>query len=206
MTHSPNLALRGELIRAQLALCFPDGLLEGFASLVEANHRRCGLGSVPNLIATQLSDVPMPQYAHDLVAATRNAIWMRRVCWILILAIAGLSWFVSKWFLVGLVVLLPYERICASLQHNGFVVLATVLLCLEVLVNDFAGWGSAYPECRSVAVDVLKADPERPRTVWLDFYLPRRQNMAAADLRKFRASERRGGESLISPIALIANQ
>ena len=56
--------------------------------------------------------------------------------------------------------------------------LAAMLLSLEILVSDFAGWGSAYPTAWEAARRAFGPDDDAPME-WLDYYLPRRAELEA---------------------------
>jgi hypothetical protein len=54
----------------------------------------------------------------------------------------------------------------------------------DILVADFAGWGTAHPDARKAASDAL--GPDRGTNLkWLDYYLPRRTELGANDLARF---------------------
>ena len=80
------------------------------------------------------------------------------------------------------------ERWFAASERRQYMFLATILLSLEVLVNDFAGWGGAYPSERAQALELLQDANTTPRTIWLDYYLPRRSNLDATMIRGFGPS------------------
>ncbi len=63
---------------------------------------------------------------------------------------------------------------------------AAMLLAAEMLVIDFAGWGTAYPRSRESAVQALGFTPDSAsRLEWLDYYLPQRDELAADVVKAF---------------------
>jgi hypothetical protein len=61
-----------------------------------------------------------------------------------------------------------------------------MLLGAEMLTSDFAGWGTAYPDARHAAVEALGSSPDgAPIVEWLDYYLPRREQIGADLLMAF---------------------
>ncbi|HKQ87664.1 MAG TPA: hypothetical protein VJS43_12955 [Candidatus Acidoferrales bacterium] len=68
----------------------------------------------------------------------------------------------------------------ASIARNpkkalrGYVLIMTVMLSLEVLASDFAGWGRRFPMAKRKASAVLNEYLPTARTRLLDYYLPHR--------------------------------
>ncbi len=60
---------------------------------------------------------------------------------------------------------------CAKRANDSFALIATIVVSLEILARDFAGWGKRYPAARREATDMLISYPERPRTWFMDKYL-----------------------------------
>ena len=66
----------------------------------------------------------------------------------------------------------------ASIARNpkkalrGYVLIMTVMLSLEVLASDFAGWGRRFPMAKRKATAVVNKYLPSTRTRLLDYYLP----------------------------------
>jgi hypothetical protein len=60
---------------------------------------------------------------------------------------------------------------CAKRANDSFVLIATVIVALEVLARDFAGWGKRFPAAKREAEGMLIDFPLRPRTWFMDKYL-----------------------------------
>ena len=59
----------------------------------------------------------------------------------------------------------------AKQANQGYVLIATVLLSLELLANDFAGWGKRFPFAKLRADSILREHLPNARTWLMDFYL-----------------------------------
>jgi hypothetical protein len=59
----------------------------------------------------------------------------------------------------------------AKRANDSFLFIATVIVALEVLARDFAGWGTRFPRAKRGAERIL-SDVPLPRRTWLiDLYL-----------------------------------
>jgi hypothetical protein len=69
----------------------------------------------------------------------------------------------------------------AKKSNEGFAQIATTLLSLEILANNFAGWGSIYPRAAFAARSILKQHTPLSRTPLTESYLysPRYLSSAA---------------------------
>jgi hypothetical protein len=59
----------------------------------------------------------------------------------------------------------------AKRANEGFLLIATVIVSVEVLARDFAGWGKRFPQARSKAEAFLIDFPQRERSWFMDHYL-----------------------------------
>lgn len=59
----------------------------------------------------------------------------------------------------------------AKRANEGFVLIATVILSLEVLASDYAGWGRRFPFAKRKADDFRRAHLPTSRTRLMDLYL-----------------------------------
>jgi hypothetical protein len=60
---------------------------------------------------------------------------------------------------------------CAKRANDSLLLIATVVLSLETLARDFAGWGKRFPTTKREAERLLGGLPLRPRLWLLDMYL-----------------------------------
>ena len=59
----------------------------------------------------------------------------------------------------------------AKRANEGFVLIATVILSLEVLASDYAGWGRRFPWAKRKAEEFRRAHLPTSRTRLMDLYL-----------------------------------
>jgi hypothetical protein len=60
----------------------------------------------------------------------------------------------------------------AKRANDSFLAIATLVVSLEVLARDFAGWGRRFPAAKQTAEKLLRDYPERQQRAWLmDMYL-----------------------------------
>jgi hypothetical protein len=59
----------------------------------------------------------------------------------------------------------------AKKSNEGFVLIATTILSLEILASSFAGWSAIYPEAGSVARAILQRKALSPHMPLMEFYL-----------------------------------
>jgi hypothetical protein len=59
----------------------------------------------------------------------------------------------------------------AKRANEGFVLIATVILSLEVLASDFAGWGRRFPWAKRKAEEFRREHLPESRTRLMDLYL-----------------------------------
>ena len=60
---------------------------------------------------------------------------------------------------------------CAKRANDSLLLIATVVLSLEALARDFAGWGKRFPSARREAERLLGGFPLKQRVWLLDLYL-----------------------------------
>jgi hypothetical protein len=123
------------------------------------------------------------------ILKAKHAAWKMRVAfWLLAVAVAVSASIYNRWFLLVLIPVFMADRWLASFERNSLMALAATLLALEILADDFAGWGSAFPNERKRASDILGPNSERPQPSWLNSYFPRRSDLEPAFFRGFGPS------------------
>jgi hypothetical protein len=170
----------------------PKELVQKCFALVESSHKRLGFGTLPKVIVTGENMVPLALISDGftLMGSVKITYRIRILCWLggLAVVIAGLL--LSRWILLGLVLVLIADRKLASYERKQWMLLAAFKLALEMLANDFAGWGKAYSEEHKKSLELL-ADKKR-RTSLLDFYLPRRDELDAPLLQTLGPGDAQG--------------
>jgi len=165
----------------------PLELLNICKRTVEKHHGEHGFGKLSSDIETSgnidaLALIPEA----SAVLKTNNLYYkIRKWCFMASIGFVILSVQIPWWSLAILVLIFIADRILAYREKKGWKFLSAVLLSLEFLVNDFSGWGSAYPHERAEAAGVLVADP---KSAWLDYYLPKRAQMDPSQLKTFEPS------------------
>jgi hypothetical protein len=59
----------------------------------------------------------------------------------------------------------------AKKSNEGFVLITTTILSLEILASSFAGWSTIYPEAGSLAHTILRRNARGPHMPLMEFYL-----------------------------------
>src|SRR5271168_2916184 len=69
----------------------------------------------------------------------------------------------------------------AKKSNEGFALIATTILSLEILASSFAGWSAIYPEAAALAHAILKRNTRSPYMPLMEFYLypPKHISLAA---------------------------
>ena len=163
----------------------PDDLLKKCMQLVQFTHRKIGTRTLPAKVSfsnpgNMMALAAMERTTAVLKRARLNA-KMALVLRTVLLAFPVLAWiYHNYWILAGIIVIIGIERSMIRQEREDWMYLASVLLSLEMLVHDFAGWGRAHPEARKRASEILGR-----KINWLEYYLPRRHELDPARLREF---------------------
>lgn len=59
----------------------------------------------------------------------------------------------------------------AKRANDGFLLIATTIVSVELLARDFSGWGKSFPAAKREAEKVLNELPQLRRTWLMDLYL-----------------------------------
>ena len=160
----------------------PPELVSKCYAVVSSTHARLGFGNLPARIVVKESMVALaiiPRMIH--VLGSVSALFKFRIfAWLLGVVSLALTVFVSAIWLIATALVVVAERVLATKERRQYMFLAAILLALDVLVNNFAGWGTAVPEVHSEALRVLGLKRGQTSTAWLDFYLPRRSEVDAS--------------------------
>lgn len=166
----------------------PKELLAKCIMLVESTHKEHGFLNLPARMTAKHNMVAIAMVDDRGMLILGNAIrcWrLRIVVWLSSLGIFGLAWWLNWWLLSGFLVIVIADQMLARLNRSYWRFLAAMLLSLEMLVSDFAGWGTAYPEAQIRALQALGM-----QTQWLDLYLPNRGNIPLDILTRFGPTNR----------------
>lgn len=180
----PNMSHEGQ----QLTLTFLPRLLAHFChDLVEKHHKINGYASLVKHLWHRDTNGFIAVHK-DLFSFLHNAslLWrVRRLCYVVAVALLIASFVVSWWILLGIVppwviVLRITKRI-----NSYYSLIAALLLAVEIAGNDFGGWVSELPDVRSTAGDRLERYISESKTRFLDFYMPNRAEVSQSELTDF---------------------
>jgi hypothetical protein len=159
-------------------------------ALVQSSHKAHGFGDLPKRLVTRDNLVILGCQPDMLVImqASSAAFKLRIICWMVAVGLAVAALFFSWWLLCGLVLVFVADRWLAVSDRKNWLVLSANLLALEMLANDFEGWGRAFPGESERALQLLRTGTKAPCD-WLDYYLPRRNKIDPASLRAFGPAE-----------------
>lgn len=149
----------------------PDDLLHKCKYVVRTIHDKHGLDALPRKATSgayivALHEMSDTRYVMNMIAlASRFAI----VSWIVAGAFLILSITIAWWALIGVALSVLVAKWLATRQREGWLFQGTILLGMEMLSTDFCGWGTAYPELRNQAAQLLNDDLKHPKTIWLDY-------------------------------------
>ena len=71
------------------------------------------------------------------------------------------------------------DRYLAKEEKDSWIFLSALLLTTEMLINDFAGWGTAFSNEREQVIKIYNDFSITHRTLWLDYYLENRNEIGS---------------------------
>ncbi len=179
----------------------PSELLCICKKIVDDYHRKNGFGNLAADIETDnnINTISRIPEAFAIYNSANNSFKIRKWCFLAGIGVGCLSVVIPWWSLSIIVVIFLADRILVYREKAARRVLSAVLLSLEIFANDFLGWGTAYPGARNEALTVTQDDPESPKSYWLDYYLPRRDDLDLAHLKAY-APPARDEHSALAPV------
>ncbi len=166
----------------------PADLVQKCLALVQRTHQTLSPRMLSRKIATRRNAVTvmmLPEASAILGAAT-SAFKIRVLLWVLAAAALVLSPFLTGRLLILTGLGIAFERAVARRERQFWVLIAAMLLAVDILASDFAGWGSAFPVARLAAAQALGSASEgAPIAERLDHYLPRRGELSDELVRAF---------------------
>ncbi len=158
----------------------PLELFQKCYQVVRTTHRHKGAGDLPTRITAAGKDymtvlVLIPA-SRQLMRTIDASFKLTLLTWLAGGALVAGSFLLTRWMLLALpLVAFALWRLRSS-KKDSWMFEASVLLALDVLANDFVGWGTALPAARRQALEILGGSPSSD---WLDYYLPRRATLDA---------------------------
>jgi hypothetical protein len=165
----------------------PAELFSICTQTVTQSHQKKGFDNLATKIGTDdnMAALTMIPEANAASKVTNRYFTIRKWCFLGSIGVICFTFFIPWWSLFTVVVIFLADRVLASREKEGWKFLAAVLLSLEMLSNDFLGWGKAYPQERLEALRILKDNPESPKSAWLDYYLPQRADLDPSQMKIF---------------------
>lgn len=174
----------------------PVELFQKCSQVVRTTHRHKGISDLPARITSAGKDhmtalVLIPAGA-QLMRSIDAGFKLSLITWIVGAALVVGSFLLTRWMLLALpLVGLAVWRLNSS-EKDYWIFEASVLLALDMLSSDFAGWGAAFPAARRQALEILGGSPS---SEWLDYYLPRRATLDVEKTRKAMGPKAASGAS-----------
>jgi hypothetical protein len=165
----------------------PDELFSICTQTVTQSHREKGFDNLAAKIGTgdNMAALTMIPEANAVLKVTNRYFTIRKWCFLGSIGVICFTFFIPWWSLFTVIVIFLADRVLAAREKDGWKFLSAVLLSLEMLSNDFSGWGKAYPQERLEALRVLNDNSESPKSAWLDYYLPQRFDLDSSQLKTF---------------------
>lgn len=165
----------------------PKELITNCNQLVEGSHKKISFKNLPRLIAVKenmlvLSSIPI---AETVLKSVNASFRLRNLVWIIGIVIIILAVIFNYWFFLGLIIVVIADRYLAKSDKNSWMFLASILLSIEILVDNFAGWGTAFPTERVEAIKLFDNLSINKRTFWLDYYLVNRDKIEPDIIKDF---------------------
>ena len=168
-------------------LNIPKDLISKCNQLITGIQKKRSLGEIPKLISTS-EYMPIISSVPDglIILKSINAIAkLFIVLWVCAILVIILSIFISKWFLLILIIFFIIGRFLFIQQQSHWLLESAILLSIEMLVNNFAGWGNKYSSESQKCDEMFDSLSVQNRNFWLDYILPDRDQIAPETIEAF---------------------
>lgn len=168
-------------------LTLPKDLIIKCNQLVIGIQKERSLGSIPKLICTS-EYMPIIAAVPDgnIILKYVNAIAKLYIAlWICTVIVIILSIFIYKWLLLILIIFFIAGRFLFKQQKYNWLLQSAILLSVEMLVNDFAGWGSNYSAESQKCGELFNTLGIKNKSFWLDYILPNRDQISHEMIKGF---------------------
>jgi hypothetical protein len=165
----------------------PSDLLTRCNGIVQLTHKTHGYLNLPSLIVQKeyMIILSLVDTTFAIMQSANSAFKLIRWLYLSIPVIIILAIIFSWWILLILIIALGLIRVLTINEKKDYMFLSAYLLSLEMLINDFAGWSKINPQEKEQALQLMKDVPSDKLTYWLDFYLPRRNEISEKILKDF---------------------
>lgn len=156
----------------------PVELFQKCSQVVRTSHRHKGISDLPLRITSAGKDhmtalVLIPASA-QLMSSIDAGFKLWLLTWVAGVGLVVGSLLLTWWMLLALPLVGFAAWRLKSIDKDYWIFEASVLLALDMLASDFAGWGAAFPAARRQALEILGGSTS---SEWLDYYLPHRATL-----------------------------
>lgn len=160
-------------------LNIPQELISICYHLVKESHKKMSLKNLPKFITLKenvhiISSIPV---AVTVLKSINASFKIRKLTWVIGIVLIILAIIFNYWFFSGLIIVAFIDIYLAIHAKDSFMFLAKILVSVEILADNFAGWGTAFPTERSEAIKIFDKFSITNRTFWLDYYLGNRDKI-----------------------------
>ena len=159
-------------------LSLPPNLVKKCISVVEFLHKKHGYKKSVILSKENLLTFCLIPDAFTVLGSSTISFKFRIACWFACLISIILALVFNFWIFLIAIIIVIVERYLASHQRRMDTLLSAMLLSVEILADDYAGWGKAYPIERTRALEILG---ENQKNSSLDLYIPNRNDQIFLD-------------------------
>jgi hypothetical protein len=169
----------------------PKGLTTRCNALVAAHNKTYG-GSVPKIVGDR--DILVIVLTHEdlrTLLGSATAAWKISLALGVVSVLALVLAAVLNWW-IGLLLIPTVSGAIyfQTLGANSYTLIAAIILAFEMLADDFAGWGTRFPDAVPQARRILTQTNQNNLTRLLDIYLPNRARFDPALLEQFGPSNK----------------
>jgi hypothetical protein len=150
-------------------------------------HRKAFGGSLPKLLWQRDTMVFVGMHPDLLTllgsatAAWKMSLVLGVVATLALVFAAIVTWWVALALIPACLAMAYFKR----RETEFYTLIAAIILALEMLADDFAGWGTRFPVAMQQASQILGDNLRNHRTRLLDVCLPQRANIESTLLEQF---------------------
>lgn len=170
----------------------PRELVSRCLNYVVAYHKQAGHSN----LAQQLWDretmvfLSLHKDMMEILGAAVTSFRMRRLLWLLALVVIALVVFINWWIALALMPVIFAERYFARRERESYMWLAALMLAYEMLVKNFAGLATRFPDAwQQASSNFMQGYDPSHWSRFLDIYLPRRDEADPETLAAFASFE-----------------
>ena len=165
----------------------PEKLFIFCSGLVMKTHEQFGYLNLPKHIVQKeyMFMLVTINDTYKVMKSANSSFKIKNVLFFLFIVMLVLSWLISWWILLSELLIILIIVKLRNTEKSSYMYLSSFLLSLEMIVNDFANLGSKYPKQMKEALQLMTDSECKNKTYWLDFYLPRRNELSLEVLERW---------------------